>query len=94
MPAESAVAEIFSRSALRCMLTVEVPALKNCQRTEKVYRPEGKEYEAAGAMTREPGRDARVASCICAGDLHGKIIGRHKAARIRTRVAVTGTTGL
>ena len=48
------------------MLTLDVPALNICQRTEKTYLPAGREYGRAGAMMREPGIEAAVAFTVCA----------------------------
>jgi len=43
IPAESAVAITLSPADVRCIMTVEVPALKNCQCTENAYFSVGKE---------------------------------------------------
>jgi hypothetical protein len=43
------------------MLTLELPALNICQRTEKTYFFAGKEYEGPGAIMRDPANGSIVA---------------------------------
>jgi hypothetical protein len=45
------------------MLTVEVPALKNCQCTEKTYFSDFRDDDTPGGMSREAGMEAFVAFC-------------------------------
>ena len=94
MPAESAVALTRKPAPSLCMLTVEVPALKNCQRTEKTYFCVGNPYERAGAMIRDGGREAIVEFCSWARDSRCNTTELNAIAVVTIRIVVTETTKL
>ncbi len=47
------------------MLTIDMPALNICQRTEKTYLAAGKEYGREGARIRDAGTETAAAFAGC-----------------------------